>query len=59
MYFIDYQLTYEDGSKILVGDILNQGERKRLKYRVLYKNSIENDSYELDSSFYISYQQVL
>ena len=57
--YIDYQLTYDDGSQVSVGDILKQGERKRLKYRVLYKNMIQNDVYELDSSFYIRYEQVL
>ncbi len=58
-YYIDYLLTYDDDSEVSIGDTLKQGERKRLKYRVLYKNPIQSDVYELDSSFYISYEQVL
>jgi len=57
--YVEYQLMYADGGKVAVGDILKQGERKRLTYRVLYKNPIQSDSYELDSSFSIRYEQVL
>lgn len=58
-YYIDYQLTYDDGKDILVGDILEKGEKRRIKYRVLYKNLIDSNYYEWDSSFHLSYEQVL
>ena len=58
-YYIDYQLTYDDGKDILVGDILEKGEKKRVKYRVLYKNRIDSNYYEFDSSFHLNYEQIL
>ena len=57
--YINYQLTYEDGKSINEGDILKQGESKTVKYRVLYKNQIVEDSYQFDTSFSIGYEQVL
>ncbi len=57
--YIEYQLTYDDGKHINIGDMLKSGEKRRVKYRVLYKNRIDNDSYEFDSSFYLSYEQSL
>ena len=55
--YIDYYLAYADGKEINEGDILKKGESKKLKYRVLYKNSITEDNYEFDSSFSIRYEQ--
>ena len=55
--YIDYYLAYEDGHKIHEGDILKKGESKKLKYRVLYKNSITEEDYEFDSSFALGYEQ--
>ena len=57
--YLLYSLTYEDGNKIQVGDLLKKGETKRLKYNVLWKNPIDIDQYELDSSFYINYEQII
>ena len=57
--YIDYELTYSDGKAIHEGDILKQGEKKQLKYRVLYKKQIEEDNYQFDSSFSLGYEQVL
>ena len=56
--YIEYQLSYDDGSDILLGDVLKKGEKRHLKYRVLYKDYIESDSYEFDASFNIRYEQV-
>ena len=57
--YIDYELTYGNGKKINKGDILKKGQKRQLKYRVQYKNPIEEDSYQFDSSFSIGYEQVL
>ena len=57
--YIEYKLTYADGKAINTGDILKQGENKRIKYRVLYKNQVNEDNYQFDSSFSIGYEQVL
>lgn len=57
--FVEYHLTYDNGDLVSVGDILKKGEKRRLKYVVLYKNLIDRDSYEFDSSFYINYEQYL
>lgn len=53
--YLEYSLTYENGKKVLIGDTLKAGEKRRLKYHVLWKNPIDKDDYELDSSFYIDY----
>lgn len=57
--YLEYSFTYENGNSLQVGDLLKGGETKHLKYRVLWKNPIETDQYELDSSFYINYEQVI
>ena len=57
--FVEFHLTYDNGESVSVGDILKKGERKRLKYIVYYKNMIDQESYEFDSSFHISYEQAL
>ncbi len=57
--FVEFHLTYDNGDDVSVGDILKKGERKRLKYVVYYKNMIDQESYEFDSSFHISYEQAL
>ena len=57
--YIDYELTYGNGKKINKGDILKKGQKRQLKYRVQYKNPIEEDSYQFDSSFSIGYEQLL
>lgn len=57
--FVEYYLTYDNGDLVSVGDILKKGEKRRMKYLVYYKNLIDRDSYEFDSSFYISYEHVL
>lgn len=57
--YVDYELFYEDGTKVLVGDVLKKGEIKSLTYRVLYKNVILLDSYQFDASFHIGYEQIL
>lgn len=57
--FVEYYLTYDNGDIVSVGDILKKGEKRRMKYLVYYRNLIDRDSYEFDSSFYISYEHVL
>ena len=57
--YLEYELCYEDGTKINNGDIIKAGESKRLKYRVLYKSIILTDDYTFDSSFSIQYEQAL
>lgn len=53
--YLEYSLTYEDGDNVVIGDTLKAGEKRRIKYQVLWKNPIDIDDYELDSSFYIDY----
>lgn len=36
---IKHELTYQDGAKINIGDILNAGERKKLKLKISYKGT--------------------
>ena len=57
--YIDYELTYENGKEIKTGDIIKKGQSKKIKYYVHYKNPIEEDNYQFDSSFSIDYEQVL
>ncbi len=57
--YIEYQLSYSNGSAIKIGDVLKKGETRRLTYRVSYKNPIKSNGYEFDSSFYLGYEQVL
>ena len=57
--YIQYEFSYADGKSIKVGDVLKKGEKKELRYKVLYKNLIESDGYEFDSSFGLNYEQVL
>lgn len=57
--YINYELTYSNGKKIHKGDILKHGEKKQVKYRVLYKNQIEEENYQFDGSFSLNYEQVL
>lgn len=57
--FIAYNLLYANGEKISIGDTLKKGESKRLKYKVVYKKSIESDEYEFDSSFRIHFEQII
>ena len=56
--YIGYELTYDDGNKIEIGDTIKQGESIRIKYKVLYKKLIQ-DEYKLDTNFSILYQQVI
>jgi hypothetical protein len=56
--YIDYELTYDDGEVINIGDIIKNGESVRIKYKVLYKNYIDKENYILDTSFSILYGQV-
>ncbi len=53
--YLEYSLTYEDGDNVVIGDTLKAGEKRRIKYQVLWKNPIDIDDYEFDSSFYIDY----
>ena len=57
--YINYELTYEDGTPIKSGDIIKKGEKKNLKYRVSYVKMIDTLEYEFDSSFNIEYEQVI
>lgn len=55
--YISYELTYLDGEKVQVGDILEKNDIKTLKYVVTYVNPVLEDGYEIDSSFNIQYDQ--
>ena len=57
--YIDYELTYENGNEINVGDAIKNGESIRVKYRVFYKKYIIEDNYTFDTSFSILYEQVI
>ena len=57
--YIKYELTYEDGNKINIGDIIKKGESIRLKYKVLYKKYVTKVDYVFDTSFSILYEQVI
>ena len=57
--FIEYQLHYSNGNNIDKGDILKKGESREITYRVIYKNMIDSNDYQFDSSFGLQYEQVL
>ena len=57
--YIAYELTYDDGSHINIGDVINKGEKVRIKYKVLYKSYVNVDNYTFDTSFSILYGQVI
>ena len=57
--YLDYELTYENGEKINIGDIIKKGESIRVKYKVLYKEYIMENEYTFDTSFSILYEQVI
>lgn len=56
--YIQYDLTYLNGDNIHKGDIIKDGERKALKYRVSYI-SLLPANYSFDSSFGLRFEQVL
>ena len=55
--YIKYELTYIDGNKVKTGDILKKNTTKTLHYVVKYENPVLEDTYEVDSSFHIQYDQ--
>lgn len=57
--YIDYELVYENGDNINIGDIIKKGESIRVKYKVSYKEYISEDDYKFDTSFSILYEQVI
>ena len=57
--YIEYELTYDDGTLISSGDVIKKGESKRLKYKVYYKNLVIEDEYTFNTSFYIYYSQAI
>ena len=57
--YIQYELTYQDGSIIKQGDIIKSGEVKKIHYQVKYVKQIEKDDYTFDTSFTINYEQAL
>lgn len=57
--YIRYELSYEDGSIIQPGDLLKNGESETIHYKVFYQRPIQDDSYQLDSSFSIQFEQSL
>ncbi len=57
--YIGYDLTYENGEKIGMGDVIKKHDTIRVKYKVLYKNYINVESYVIDTSFSILYEQVI
>ncbi len=57
--YLDYDLTYDDGSKVEVGDILKVNEKRTIKYRVYYKDYMLGENIEFDSSFNINYETII
>ena len=57
--YIGYELTYDSGEKVKNGDILKKGASKSLKYKVTYKDFIKEENYSFDTSFSISYEQII
>ena len=57
--YMGYKLTYADGKEVKVGDIIKQGTSKQVKYVVSYNEYIVEDNYQVDTSFYILYGQVI
>lgn len=57
--YIDYDLVYENGEKINIGDVIKKGQSVRVKYKVLYKDYIMEDNYTFDTSFSILYEQTV
>ena len=57
--YITYELTYDNGEEINVGDVIKKGESIRVKYKVLYKEYIAEPDYTFDTSFSILYEQTI
>ncbi len=57
--YIEYQLKYSDGKSIQKGDVLRKGESVPITYQVIYKQIIDIDNYQFDSSFGLRYEQML
>ena len=57
--YLEYDLFYENGEKVKVGDTLLSREKKKVVYRVYYRNRILLENYHFDSSFHIWYEQIL
>ena len=57
--YIQYELSYQDGSKIKQGDIIKSGEIKKIHYRVNYIKQIDQEDYTFDTSFTINYEQAI
>ena len=57
--YIQYVLTYQDGSFIKNGDIIKSGEIKKIHYQVKYVHPIDVMDYTFDTSFHINYEQAL
>lgn len=56
---VGYDLTYENGEKIDIGDVIKKHDTIRVKYKVLYKEYITMEDYLFDTSFSILYEQVI
>ena len=55
--YIQYNLSYEDGTAIQEGDTFLKGESRRVRYYVLYEHPVLEDEYQVDSSFQIHFEQ--
>lgn len=62
--YLEYDLTYNDGSSINTGDLLRAGETKKVKVKVKYvkllpidENNLVNAREEIDLSFILDYVQ--
>ena len=63
--YVDYDLTYDDGSALNVGDKLFAGERKKLKVRVKYlklfpinEDDLTDTAVQVNLSFKVDYVQI-
>lgn len=56
--YIDYTITYQDGSEISVGDLLEKDKKKTILVHIGYNkdNLLETDIPSLDLSFTINYR---
>ena len=55
--YIHYELTYQDGSMIQDGNLLQMGESKTIHYKVIYQEPIQEESYQFDSGFSLQFEQ--
>ncbi len=54
---VHYELRYDDGYDVNTGDIIKTGEKKRVRYKVLYKRAFIEE-YNFDTNFSINFEMI-